>query len=674
LLASFILYRKQQDRFPTKWIYYTLAALRFLLMSALAFLLLSPIFNYLKTQEQKPTIAFIQDNSASQKFAFRKIDSAIYHQRVTKLLNELRNDYQVKEFSIGETLRDTARFQYNEEASDLSSPIESIVSNLESENLGAIILATDGIYNKGISPLSANYPYKGSIYTVGIGDTALQRDALLARVFANKLIYLGDQFAIRTDIAAFACEGKNLVVSVYSHNAKRAIYSQTIRVSDARFSKGIETILEAKSAGLQHYTISVSQVEGEQNIANNSQEVYVEVVDSKQKVLLIANAPHPDVFALRDALSKNKNFKVDVQMAERAKASMNDYSLLVLHNLPSVKYNVASLSKEAKRLGISVLYVVGSQTSIPLFNASQNALQIVSRGGTVNDAQGLLNNDFSYFTINSNQQVSSLPPLASPFGDYKTGISTQVLMWQKIGNATTTYPLWMMQQGSSARTGVIAGEGIWRWRLFDFNQHKNHNLVDDYMLKTAQYLAVKQDKEKFRVQVSKSVFSESEPISFDAELYNENFELINTPEVNIVLSNGSSKGDGYTMNKMESSYSLTLTNLSSGNYNYKATTSFNGKSYSASGSLVVVGQNLEAMNTTADFGMLNQLAKNYEGEFVFANQIESLADKIKKNQQIKPLLRANIQNDPLINWKWLFGLFIAFLALEWFVRKRTGNY
>jgi hypothetical protein len=674
LLASFILYRKQQDRFPTKWIYYTLAALRFLLMSALAFLLLSPIFNYLKTQEQKPTIAFIQDNSASQKFAFRKIDSAIYHQRVTKLLNELRNDYQVKEFSIGETLRDTARFQYNEEASDLSSPIESIVSNLESENLGAIILATDGIYNKGISPLSANYPYKGSIYTVGIGDTALQRDALLARVFANKLIYLGDQFAIRTDIAAFACEGKNLVVSVYSHNAKRAIYSQTIRVSDARFSKGIETILEAKSAGLQHYTISVSQVEGEQNIANNSQEVYVEVVDSKQKVLLIANAPHPDVFALRDALSKNKNFKVDVQMAERAKASMNDYSLLVLHNLPSVKYNVASLSEEAKRLGISVLYVVGSQTSIPLFNASQNALQIVSRGGTVNDAQGLLNNDFSYFTINSNQQVSSLPPLASPFGDYKTGISTQVLMWQKIGNATTTYPLWMMQQGSSARTGVIAGEGIWRWRLFDFNQHKNHNLVDDYMLKTAQYLAVKQDKEKFRVQVSKSVFSESEPISFDAELYNENFELINTPEVNIVLSNGSSKGDGYTMNKMESSYSLTLTNLSSGNYNYKATTSFNGKSYSASGSLVVVGQNLEAMNTTADFGMLNQLAKNYEGEFVFANQIESLADKIKKNQQIKPLLRANIQNDPLINWKWLFGLFIAFLALEWFVRKRTGNY
>lgn len=643
-------------------------------MSALAFLLLSPIFNYLKTQEQKPTIAFIQDNSASQKFAFRKIDSAIYHQRVTKLLNELRNDYQVKEFSIGETLRDTARFQYNEEASDLSSPIESIVSNLESENLGAIILATDGIYNKGISPLSANYPYKGSIYTVGIGDTALQRDALVARVFANKLIYLGDQFAIRTDIAAFACEGKNLAVSVYSHNAKRAIYSQTIRVSDARFSKGIETILEAKSAGLQHYTISVSQVEGEQNIANNSQEVYVEVVDSKQKVLLIANAPHPDVFALRDALSKNKNFKVDVQMAERAKASMNDYSLLVLHNLPSVKYNVASLSEEAKRLGISVLYVVGSQTSIPLFNASQNALQIVSRGGTVNDAQGLLNNDFSYFTINSNQQVSSLPPLASPFGDYKTGISTQVLMWQKIGNATTTYPLWMMQQGSSARTGVIAGEGIWRWRLFDFNQHKNHNLVDDYMLKTAQYLAVKQDKEKFRVQVSKSVFSESEPISFDAELYNENYELINTPEVNIVLSNGSSKGDGYTMNKMESSYSLTLTNLSSGNYNYKATTSFNGKSYSASGSLVVVGQNLEAMNTTADFGMLNQLAKNYEGEFVFANQIESLADKIKKNQQIKPLLRANIQNDPLINWKWLFGLFIAFLALEWFVRKRTGNY
>jgi hypothetical protein len=674
LLVAIILYAKNAHRFPNRWVFYALAFLRFGLVSVLAFLLLSPIFNYLKTKEEKPSIAFVQDNSASQKFAFRKIDSVVYRQRVQKLLDELRKDYRVKEFSIGETLKDSIRFGYNEQSSDISSPLESIMTTMESENLGAIILASDGIYNKGISPSTTSYPYKGSIYTIGLGDTTTQRDAMVARVFANKLISLGDQFAIRSDVTAFACEGKMLTVNVFHHNTNRMISSQQISVSNVRFSKGIETIIEAKSAGLQHYTISVSKIDGEQNIINNAQDVYVEIADSKEKVLIVANAPHPDIFAMRDALSKNKNFKVEVQMAEKANAKMNDYNLLILHNLPSLKYNMGSLIDEAKRMGVSVWYVVGSQTTLPLLNASQTALQIMAKGASVNDVQGIMNKDFSYFTINANNQVTGLPPLNVPFGDFKIGADAQVLMWQKIGSTSTTFPLWMMQQGASGKTGILAGEGIWRWRLYDFNQHKNHNLVDDYLLKTAQYLSAKHDKEKFRIAISKNVFSESEPISFDAELYNENYELINTPEVNLAITQVKGNSSKSVMNKTDNSYALSIGNLAAGNYRYTATTAFNGKSYSASGSFVVVAQNIEEMNTSADFGMLNQLAKNYDGEFVYANQLESLLEKIKKNNQIKPLLRANVQNDSLINWKSLFALFIAMLTIEWFVRKRTGNY
>jgi hypothetical protein len=33
-----------------------------------------------------------------------------------------------------------------------------------------------------------------------------------------------------------------------------------------------------------------------------------------------------------------------------------------------------------------------------------------------------------------------------------------------------------------------------------------------------------------------------------------------------------------------------------------------------------------------------------------------------------------LDNEPLINWKWLFGLLIALLSIEWFVRKRNGGY
>jgi len=671
---SFFLYRKLKDRFPNPTIYYLLAFLRFAVGSILAFLLLSPVLKYLQNKEEKPTLAFIQDNSASQKFGFKKIDSIAYRKNVLNLLEELRKDYEVKEFSIGNQLSDSLKFNYDEQSTDISSSLEMIMTTLESENLGGIILASDGIYNKGASPATMTYPYKGAIYTIGIGDTNVQKDALVARVFANKIVYLGDQFAIRSDIAAYSAKGSQLNVTIFNHNANRVISSQNISITDDRYSKSIETILDARSQGVQHYTISVSKIDGEQNLANNSQDVYVEIIDSKENVLIVANAPHPDVFALRDALSKNRNYKVDVQTADKASAQINDYNLIVLHNLPSVKYNASSIIEQSKKLGISVWYITGSQTAIPIFNQAQDALQITSKGLSANDAQGVLNPNFSFFTINTANNISTLPPLATPFGEYKIGPNAQVLMNQRLGSVTTQYPLLLMQQNLSSRVGVLTGEGIWRWRLYDFNQNKNHNLVDDYLLKTAQYLSVKHDKKQFRTTIAKSVYTESESITFDAELYNENYELINTPDVNLVLIDEANKKYNYSLNKNGNSYSLNIGNLVAGKYSYSSSTSFNGKNYSATANFMVVAQNIEEVNTTADFGLLNQLSKNYGGELVFADQIESLKDKIKNNNSIKTILRSTVNNDPLIDWKWLFAFLLALLTIEWFIRKRSGNY
>ena len=674
LLFSFFLYRKIKDRFPSPFIYYSLACIRFVVISILAFLLLSPVLKYLQNKEEKPTIAFIQDNSASQKVGFKKTDSIAYKKDVLNLMDELKKDYNVKEFSFGDQLSDSLKFKFNEQSTDISSALELVMTTLESDNLGGIILASDGIYNKGASPLSVNYPYKGGIYTIGLGDTNVQKDALVARVFANKVVYLGDQFAIRSDIAAYACKGSQVTMTVFSHNANRVISSQNVQVSDERYSKSIETILDAKSAGVQHFTITVSNVEGEQNLANNTQEVYVEVIDSKENVLIIANAPHPDVFAIRDALSKNKNYKIDVMTADKVNAKIGDYNLIILHNLPSVNYNVSSLIDQAKKIGISIWYITGSQTAMAAFNQDQDALQITSRGLSANDAQGVLNPNFSYFTVNAANNISSLPPLSVPFGDYKTGPNTQVLMNQKLGGVTTQYPLFLVQQQLNGRVGVLTGEGIWRWRLYDYNQHNNHTLVDDYLLKTAQYLSVKHDKKQFRTSIAKTVYAESEPITFDAELYNENYELINTPDVNLVILDSANTKYQFTMNKNGNSYSLNIGNLGAGKYSYATSTSFNGQQYTSTGNLIVVAQHIEEVNTTADFGLLNQLAKNYGGEFIYPSQIASLKEKIKRNASIKTILRSTVNTNPLIDWKWLFALLIALLSIEWFVRKRSGNY
>lgn len=668
------LYRNQQSNYSSKGIFALVCGLRFLMLSIALFLLLSPILRYIKRTEERPTIVFLQDNSASQKFAFKKIDSISYKQSINKLLQELQQDYNIKTYSFGGQLNDSLPFNYNEKGTDISNALEVIMSAYESQNLSGIILASDGIYNKGISPLSLQYPFKGSIYTIGVGDTTIQKDALVARLFANKVVYLGDQFVIRADVSAHACRGNNFTITVFNHNSNRIVATQSFNAKDDKASKSIELILDAKSSGIQHFSISISKVEGEINTVNNMQDVYVEVMDSKEKILLLANAPHPDIFAIKEALTKNKNYKVEVATAKDFKGQVNDYNLIVLHNIPSASFNASNIIEQASKLGISLWYIVGAQTAIPLFNKVQNCLQIQAGHYTQNEVQASLNSDFSFFTTNTSQSLKSLPPLASPFGNYTPGPATQTLMKQQIGNVSTNYPLWIMQQNSQAKIGVIAGEGLWRWRLYNYNQQKNYNLTDEYIIKTAQYLAVKQDKRPFRTNLSKTVYEENELIVLDAELYNENKELINTPDITVSLLDEKNAKQTFTMNKESNSYSLNMGNLAAGSYTYQANTSWNGKTHHSSGNFKVVALNIEEVNTTADFGMLNSLAKSYQGEFLYPHEIGTLKGKIKKNSNIKTVLRTNIQSEPLINWKWVFALLASLLAAEWFIRKRSGNY
>lgn len=604
------------------------------------------------------------------------MDSVAYRKQVDQLLESLSDDYVVKEYSFGELLTDTLKFNYTESSTDITTAFETVLSNYENENLGAVILASDGIYNKGISPVTENFPFKGVVYTAGLGDTTVQKDALVARVFANKTVYLGDQFAIRSDIAAYACEGSQLTISIFSHNANRNIATQNVSVNNGRFSKAVETVLDAHSPGVHHYTISVSKVDGEQNLVNNSQEVYVEVIDSKENILIVGNAPHPDINALKEALGKNKNYKVDIAMADKAVNNINDYNLIILHNLPSVNFNAGNIIDLAAKSGISLWFIAGSQTAIPLLNKAQTALQIIPRTGGLNEIQGMVNKDFSFFTLNPNfaNVLNGLPPLSAPFAEYKAGANAQVLMTQKIGTVSTVYPLWVMQPVNNARVAVLAAEGLWRWRFYNFYQQKNHDAVDDYILKTAQYCAVKHDKKQFRTQLQKTVFTESENVIIDAELYNENYELINTPDVNVSVIDEAGKKSAYTMNKSGNSYSLNLGNFAAGKYTYSCSVAFNGKSYAGSGSFTVVYQNIEEVNTTADFGTLNQLAKNYSGEFVFASALSTLQEKIKANQQIKNVIRSESHTEPLINWKWLFFILLISLGTEWYLRKTNGTY
>jgi len=670
---SFFLYRKKQDGFEKTGIFWTVAILRALSVATLAFMLLSPIFRNLQNKEEKPTIAFLIDNSASQKQAFSAGAAQQYQKEMNNLMTRLGEDFTVRPYHFGEFLSDTVDYSFTQNTTDISGNLDNLIESFDSENLGAIVLASDGIYNIGSDPSLQSSDFPGSIYTVGVGDTTIQKDAAVSRVFANKTVYLNDKFSIRSDLSVYAGKGNSLQISIYSHSTGRVVASKNITANSGRYASSIETIISASRAGLQRYSVRISKLDGERNIANNVQDVFVEVLDNKEKILILANAPHPDIAAIKQALSINKNYKITVATVNNLTVRPADYNLIFLHNLPSARFNANTLINQAKKAGVSICYIVGHQTALPLYNKTQNALQITARGANQSNALAKRNMDFSYFNLSIPKEIN-FPPLSTPFGSFKSGPNTQTLFNQSIGSVNTDYPLWIMQTGARAKTAVIAGEGLWRWKMYDYKQHKNFKIVEELITKTAQFLSVKNDKRKFRLTTSKGLYNETDAINFDAELYNEGYELVNTPDVQLEIKNADGKVMSYTMNKEGNSYAINVGSLAKGSYSYKAYTQFNGKTYSEYGKLKVVEQNIEDVNTTANFAMLKQLAENHNGEFVSNNNIASLYDKIKKNKNIKTILRSELTTFPLIDKKWLFFILFVLLALEWFLRKRFGTY
>jgi hypothetical protein len=229
--------------------------------------------------------------------------------------------------------------------------------------------------------------------------------------------------------------------------------------------------------------------------------------------------------------------------------------------------------------------------------------------------------------------------------------------------------------------GMICGEGLWRWRTYNYLQHQNFDAFNELITRFVQYLSVKDDKKQFRVVLEKNnaagggqVFSENQPIVFDAELYNETYELINTPDVTLTIRNAAGKEFPYIFNKTQNAYMLNAGYFASGNYSYSASVKYNNKNLTESGNFTISPVQLEAIQTRADHQLLNLLSSKTGGILFYPNQLDELAKQIKAHENIKPVIYTTNKTESAINLKWLFFLIAAMLSIEWFVRKYNGGY
>ena len=676
--AFFLYFREKKLSELAKFKLRLLAVFRFFSSLIIALLLLSPLLKTVETSIQKPIIVFAIDNSESLLLSCENKDDkfAKMQQDLLNSIDLVSDNYEVVSVSFGADISDTLSFDFSKKQTDISNVFSLINNRFYNKNVGALVVVSDGIYNKGINPIfnlkNIIYP----IYTVGIGDTTIYKDLFIKDVEYNEIAFLNNRFPLLVSVVAKKMNGQNAICTVYQNG--KLIEQQSFIVNSNNFLQKISFDIEATKSGIQQFLVTVTKVDDERNINNNSKVVAVNVIENRQKILILANSPHPDIGAIFNSLKTNANFDIDVITIDRFTGNISDYSLIIFHQLPSNKSSLQSIIPEVISSELPIFFILGTQTNFAKLNSYDLGLKVAQYNTVFDDANAFVNPNFIDFEISDKLSLllQTSPPLIVPFGNFTLSPQMKTILSQKVKNVKTSKPLVAFSNtviASNSSVGYIMGENIWRMRMHCFSKFGDFEVFDEFFNQIVQALVLKIDKNRFRVKVDK-IIPENQDVLFKAEVYDKIYQLTNTNDVELAVTDSAGNTYEYVFKKTLKSYSLNIGVLPIGKYSYVASTEISNENLTASGSFVVIDSDIEALNLVANHNLLYKISENTGGKFIYPDKLDSLSYYLQNNPNIVSISYEKQELNDFIKFKWIFFLILALLSVEWFLRKFWGSY
>ncbi|MCC5931095.1 MAG: hypothetical protein JJU28_17745 [Cyclobacteriaceae bacterium] len=650
------------------------AAGRFILVLIITLLLLSPLLRQIFNVAEPPALVIALDNSASLSYVhsedtLRRIIVDI--ETLTEQAVSLGYEVELRTFNQNR-IDDFATVNFDEQSTHLEKLLDGIRNDYESKNLSSVVLLSDGIYNMGTNPLYK--PYSFPIFTVGLGDTIPQADVRINALMYNKIAYQGNKFPLVAEVVSTGLKGRFADIEVSAGG--KVLQKKRFEIKDEHQFDEITFTLEAADKGIQQFIVQVVPVEGEFTTQNNRKDAFIEVIEGKEKILIASPTPHPDIKAIRSALSKNQNYEIDIFIPGIHQLPvLDEFSAFLLHNVPDQTDRFNELLNYVKNNEKPVWYFIGPHSKIDLFNAFNQVVRISRLGQQTDNVFPRLNPGFRTFSLDESHFsiFDNYTPVKVPFGSVTVNDAAEVLLFQRIGNVASSRPLMVIQGSGGPKTAVMLGDGMWQWRLQEFSRTEAQDAFDNMVLKVVQFLAAKDDKRRFRVYPLKNEYNENETVIFEAEVYNEIYERTYNHKVDLVLKSESGDQKGYTFVTSEQNSRYSINNLPEGIYSFEASATINGVPEKAEGKFAIKELQLETTFLTANHNLMRNLASSNAGSFFKMDDFQNLTDELLTRKAVSKLYSTEDYLS-VINLRALFFILLMLASLEWFFRKYYGGY
>lgn len=690
---SFFMYRKSSQLIPNG-IAIPLGVFRYLVMLMVSLLLLEPKLETKEKVSAPPVVAVLHDNTESMVIhRDSQYVQATYPGQIKKFVSDL-NTEQVSAnfFGFGQQLEaDIApdSLRYLESGTNISGALQEAGKLYSNQNLGAIVLVSDGISTSGVNPLYTLDQFQIPVYTVLVGDTTPQKDVRVSEVLYNQIAYLDNETPVKVKIATEGYEAASLIVKIQGQG--KVLGSQIVPITKDAPDTEVDFMVSPPRTGILQYTVSVSPLADEITTRNNYKSIFINVLETKVKIALFGGFPHPDIGALRNAFERDDRYEVTEFIHKSPadfyndpeRADWNDFDLFILHNFPFNQSDgkvLEQIKAQVKDNKTPLMSLVGKYTRIDLLQSYLgDYLGIVpgSQIATVEEAQLNFKEEYtehSTFTFDDSwiRMMNNAPPIFRNQSEWKASGDTRVFATARIKGIALDYPVYGLQNHLGRKNMVFIGENLWRTRAHAFVEGGDLANFDQWIYNNIQWLIVKEDKRRFKVQPSKRLFAGQEPVLFRGEAYDESYNPLPGVDIKLKVQGPDGKENEYFLNETGNArYFLELSNLEEGTYQYTAEGTRNeAKIGSDRGEFSVGKSNIEHFRLTADRGLLEQIALRTGGKMVHARDLEQLAPEILGLNSLKPVVTFLTRRIGFNDYVWIFYVLLGLLALEWVVRKR----
>ena len=638
---------------------YWLSFLRSLSIFTLLLLIINPTINKNNLNIIKPNLLVAVDNSAS-------IKHSLQSENVENLVQELKNDaelnskFAINYYTFGTNLNTLDSLSFSENQTNLSKPFLEL-SNLYKSANNPVVLITDGNQTIGNDVEFVNY--KSPVFSYIVGDTTVFEDISISKLNINKYSYINNKLPVELFINYTGNKTISKKLTVYNKNTK--VYSKLLNFSSSENVQEVSFYLTATTAGTHFYTATIETLENEQNILNNTKNFSINVIEEVAEILILTSVIHPDLGMFKKSIESNKQRSVTISNITNFKGKLSDFQLIMIYQPNNLfKHVFDEISKE----NLNYFIVSGLATDWDFLNNNQNDFKkdAISQS---EEYHPVFNLNYESF-VSSDVGFSRFAPLEDFFGDIAFSTPANTLLFQKIGSIETEQPLLATFKKNNQKGAILFGENSWRWRMNSFTENKTFEVFDGFISNLIQYLSSNLKNNRLDVALNQLYYA-NETIAIAASYLDENYNFDNRAKLWITITNEASnfiKKVPFTL--LNNQFYVELTNIPSGEYTYAV--SVENQKVSALGNFKIVPFEVEQQFTNSNFTKLAKLSSNTNGTIYF-NGDNTLISDLKLDERFKSIQKINVTKSPLINFKWLLGLIILSLSVEWFLRKYFGK-